>query len=218
MALAFTNTKGKAAKNSHEAYAYKDGENTVRLFGGILPRYVYWVKGTNNKDIPIECLSFDRQLEKFTNIETDHVRDYFPDIKCGWAYSVNCLATVEGKPKAVVLNLKKKLYEQLVSAAGDLGLDPTDPDEGFDMVFKRAKTGPLAFNVEYTLSQLKLKKRPLTEEEREVVAAALDIDAKFVRQTPAEIKALLEKITKGGTDDGEETPAGVDGEAVNELG
>lgn len=217
MALDFKNTKGKAQKTSHEAYVYKDGENTVRLFGGILPRYVYWVKGTNNKDIPIECLSFSRQEEKFTNVEVDHVRDYFPDAKCGWAYSVNCLTTVEGKPKAVVLNLKKKLYEQLVSAAGDLGLDPTDPDEGFDMVFKRAKTGPLAFNVEYTLSQLKLKKRPLTSEEREVVAAALDIDAKFVRQTPAEIKALLDKITSGASEE-DASASGVDGEAINELG
>lgn len=216
MALAFSNTKGKAAKNSHEAYAYKDGENSVRLVGGILPRYIYWVKGTNNKDIPIECLSFDRQLEKFTNVETDHVREYYPDLKCGWAYSVNCLTTVEGKPKVVVLNLKKKLFEQLVGAAGDLGLDPTDPDTGFDMVFKRAKTGPLAFNVEYTLSQLKLKTRALSADEREAVAEALPIDEKFIRQTPAEIKALLEKLNSGGNDD-EPTP-GVDGEAVNELG
>ena len=215
MALAFNNTKGKAAKNSHEAYVYKDGENSVRLVGGILPRYVYWVKGTNNKDIPIECLSFDRQLEKFTNVETDYVREYFPDLKCGWAYSVNCITTVDGKPKVVVLNLKKKLFEQLVNAAGDLGLDPTDPDTGFDMIFKRAKTGPLAFNVEYTLSQLKLKSRPLTAEEREAVAAALPIDEKFIRQTPAEIKALLEKITSGASED--EAASGTDGEAINEL-
>jgi hypothetical protein len=178
---------------------------------------VYWLKGTNNKDIPVECLSFDRQLEKFNNIETDHVRDYFPDAKCGWAYSVNCLATVEGKPKVVVLNLKKKLFEQLVSAAGDLGLDPTDPDTGFDMIFKRTKTGQLAFNVEYTLSQLKLKSRPLTAEEREAVAVALPIDEKFIRQTPAEIEALLKKITSGAPEE-DAAASGHDGEAINELG
>lgn len=215
MALDFKNTKGKAAKSSHESYTYKDGENTVRIFGGILPRYVYWVKGTNNKDIPIECLAFDRQLEKFTNVETDYVRDYFPDLKCGWAYSVNCIDPTDGKAK--VLNLKKKLWEQIVNAANDLGLDPTDMDNGFDIVFRRAKTGPLAFNVEYTLSQLKLKSRSLSEVERNTIATSLTIDEKFIRQTPAEIKTLLEKITKGGTDEGEETPAGVDGEAINEL-
>ena len=216
MALAFSSAKGKAQKNSHEAYAYKDGENTVRIVGGILPMYVYWVKGTNNKDIPIECLSYDRELEKFTNITKDHVPDFFPDKKCGWAYRVNCIATVDGVQKVVVLNLKKKLYEQIVTAAEDLG-DPTDHDTGWDIVFKKAKTGPLAFNVEYTLNVLRCKKRALTPEERQLASDAMDIDAKFIRPTPDEIKALLEKITTGGDD----VPEGADDatkEAVNELG
>lgn len=216
MALAFGKTNGKAVKNSHEAYVYKDGENTVRMFGGILPRYVYWLKGTNNKDIPVECLAFDREAEKFNNKEVDHVQDYFPEAKCSWSYSVNCL-TQDGK--AVVLNLKKKLFEQICSAAEQLGLDPTDPDEGFDIIFKRAKTGPLAFNVEYTLSQLKLKKRSLTDAERQLIAEALPIDAKFIRQTPDEVKALLDRMTKGGDDkpDAATDTSGVDQEAVNEL-
>ena len=164
MALAFTQTKGKAIKSSYEAYAYKDGENTVRLVGGILPRYIYWLKGTNNKDIPVECLAFDREKEKFTNTEYDHVPDYYADKKCSWSYSVNAL--VDGK--VVVLNLKKKLFEQICSAAEDLG-DPTDLDTGWDVVFKRVKTGPLAFNVEYTLSVLRCKKRALSKEEKAIV-------------------------------------------------
>lgn len=215
MALTFKNTKGKAAKNSHESYTYKDGENTVRIVGGILPRYVYWVKGTNNKQIPVECLAFDREQEKFNNKEKDCVQEYYPELKCSWSYSCNCIATVDGVQKVVVLNLKKKLWEQICSAAGDLELDPTDYDEGFDIVFKRAKTGPLAFNVEYTLSQLKLKKRALTPEERELADTAMSIDEKMPRQTHAEIKALLDRLQKGE----EDAPAadGIDGEAVNEL-
>lgn len=192
MALKFGETQGKAIKNSHEAYEYKDGENTVRLVGGILPRYVYWVKGTNNKDIPIECLAFNRDKEKFDNLEVDWVPKYFPDKKCNWAYAINCIDPKDGKVK--VLNLKKKLFEQILTAAEDLG-DPTDLDTGWDVVFKRAKTGALAFNVEYTLMVLKCKKRPLTDEERQAVAAALDIDSKIVRPTPDEVKDLLEKIT-----------------------
>lgn len=210
MALAFGNTKGKAIKNSHEAYTYKDGENTVRLVGGILPRYVYWVKGTNNKDIPIECLAFSREKEKFDNLEVDFVQSYFPDKKCSWSYSINCIDPTDGKVK--VLNLKKKLFEQIMSAAEDLG-DPTQEDTGWDIVFKRAKTGPLAFNVEYTLSVLRCKKRALTEAERAAVAAAIDIDAKFIRPTAEEVKALCEKIQSGNTDDTTEA----EGEAVNEL-
>lgn len=213
MALDFKNTKGKAIKNSHPSYTYKEGENTVRLVGGILPRYIYWLKGTNNKDIPVECLAFDREEEKFNNKEVDHVNEYFPTAKCSWSYSVNCLVTVEGVPQVIVLNLKKKLFEQICSAAEDLG-DPTDPVTGWDVVFKRAKTGPLPFNVEYTLSVLRCKKRALTDAEQAVVAAALSIDQKFIRQTADEVKASLERLTKGQE---EETP-GTDGEAVSELG
>jgi len=210
MALKFGETKGKAVKKSVEAYEYKDGENTVRLIGGVLPRYVYWLKGTNNKDIPIECLAFDREKEKFTNTEVDHVPAYFSDKKCSWAYSINCIDPKDGKVKA--LNLKKKLFEQILSAAEDLG-DPTDYDEGWDVVFKRTKTGPLPFNVEYNLSVLKCKRRSLSADERALADGAEDIDSKFPRPTPDEVKAALEKLVAGAAED--ET---VDPESIKELG
>ena len=134
MAIAFGSTKGKAQSKKVDAYEYKDGENVVRLVGGVLPRYVYWLKGTNGKDVPVECLAFDREEEKFANNEVDHVTEYFPDKKCSWAYSVNCIDPKDGKVK--VLNLKKKLFEQILSAAEDLG-DPTDYDDGWDVVFTK---------------------------------------------------------------------------------
>jgi hypothetical protein len=211
MSLAFGSTKGKAQKKTIEAFEYKDGENTVRMVGGVLPRYVYWLKGTNGKDIPVECLAFDRQAEKFNNLEIDHVPSYYPDKKCSWAYSVNCIDPSDGKVK--VLNLKKKLFEQILNAAEDLG-DPTDFDTGWDAVFRRAKTGPLPFNVEYTLQVLRCKKRSLTPAEREAAEAAEDIDSKYVRPTEAEVKKTLEKIVAGG--DSEET-TGAEKEAISEL-
>lgn len=214
MAISFKNTKGKAVKNSVESFEYKDGDNVVRLVGDVLPRYVYWLKGTNGKDIPVECLSFDRDQEKFTNAEKDHVRDYFPDLKCSWAYSVKCIDPKDGKVKA--LNLKKKLFQDIVNTAADLG-DPTDPDTGWDVVFKRVKTGPLPFNVEYQLRPLACKPRPLTDAERAAVAEAKTIDADYPRPTPDEVKATLERLASGG---GEEVAEGDEGakEAVNELG
>ena len=213
MALSFKQTKGKAATNKVETYEYKDGENTVRLVGGVLPRYIYWTKGTNNKDIPIECLAFSREKEKFDNLEKDHVPDYYPDLKCSWSYSINCIDPKDGKVKA--LNLKKKLFEQILTAAEDLG-DPTDYDTGWDVVFKRQKTGPLAFNVEYTLQVLRCKPRALTEAERAAADSAQNIDDKFPRPTADEVKALLEKITTASAedDDLEESQA----EAITELG
>lgn len=214
MAISFKNTKGKAQSNKVDAYEYKDGENTVRLIGGVLPRYIYWVKGSNNKDIPIECLAFSRDKEKFDNLEKDHVPAFYPDLKCSWSYTVNCIDPKDGKVKA--LNLKKKLFEQILSTAEDLGLDPTDYDEGFDIVFNRAKTGPLAFNISYDLKPLKCKKRALTAEEREAADAAKSIDEKYPRPTEAEVLALLEKITTN-TEDGEAEDESSQ-EAVKELG
>lgn len=212
MAISFKNTKGKAVKNSVESFEYKDGDNVVRLVGDVLPRYVYWLKGTNGKDIPVECLSFDRDLEKFTNAEKDHVRDMYPDLKCSWAYSVKCIDPKDGKVKA--LNLKKKLFQDIVTTANDLG-DPTDPDTGWDVVFKRVKTGPLPFNVEYQLRPLACKVRPLSEAERAAVAEAKTIDADYPRPTPDEVKATLDRIANGGADDASDEASK---EAVNELG
>jgi hypothetical protein len=211
MALSFKQTKGRAQKSSVESYEYKDGENTVRLIGGVLPRYVYWVKGTNNKDIPIECLAFSREKEKFDNLEKDWVPEFYPDLRCSWSYAVNCIDPKDGKVK--VLNLKKKLFEQILTAAEDLG-DPTDPETGWDVVFRRVKTGPLAYNVEYTLQVLRCKPRKLTEQELELAEKAAPIDEKYPRGNPDEIKALLEKLQAGI----EEEQSQDDQEAVRELG
>ena len=213
MAIAFNKTKGKAQSNKVDAYEYKDGDNTVRLFGGVLPRYIYWLKGSNNKDIPVECLAFDREQERFNNAEVDHVQRFFPEVKCSWSYTVNCIDPKDGKAK--VLNLKKKLFEQILTAAEDLG-DPTDPDTGWDVVFKRVKTGPLPFNVEYTLKALSCKPRALTEAEREIIAKEKSIDEKYQRPTPDEVLKTLERITKGA--DEEDTDSTTDNESVNELG
>jgi hypothetical protein len=210
MALKFGETKGKAQKATINDYKYKDGENVVRLVGGVLPRYVYWVKGTNGKDIPIECLAFDREKEKFTNVEKDWVQEYWPDKRCSWAYSINCIDPSDGQVK--VLNLKKKLFEQILTAAEDLG-DPTDPANGWDVVFKRVKTGPLAYNVEYTLQVLRCKKRALSEDELKAVEVAQPIDNIYTRPSVDEVKALCDRILNGESDSNETAPA----EDVNEL-
>ena len=160
MAIKFNQHKGAAQKNSVTAYQYRDGDNSFRLVGDILARYVYWIKGENEKDIPLECLSFDRDKETFNNKEKDWVREYYPDLKCGWSYATQC---IDGGSVKVV-NLKKKLWEQIITAAEDLG-DPTDPTTGWDVKFRRVKTGPLPYNVEYQLQVLKCKVRALSEAE-----------------------------------------------------
>jgi hypothetical protein len=193
MALAFGKAQGKAAKNSIDQYIYNEGDNKFRMVGGLLARYVYWIKGMNDKNIPFECLSFDRNAEAFTNKEKDWVREFYPDLKCGWAYAILCVDPKDGKVK--VANLKKKLMEQIMTAAEDLG-DPTDPENGWDICFKKIKTGAMAYNVEYQLSVIKCQKspHPLTEDEIALIAETPTIDEQLVRPTADSQEKLLKEI------------------------
>ena len=189
MALGFNKTKGAAQKSSINSFSYRDGDNQVRLVGDILARYVYWIQGENGKNIPFECLSFDRNEEKFNNKEKDWVREFYPDLKCGWSYAMQCVDNGQVK----VINLKKKLFEQVLTAAEDLG-DPTDPATGWDICFKRVKTGPLPYNVEYQLQALKCKPRALTEAEAAAVVDLRSMDEVMPRPTPDAQKELLYRI------------------------
>ena len=187
--MKFADAKGTAKKSSVIQYQYITGDNKVRLVGDILPRYVYWINGENNKNIPMECLGFNRDTETFENKETDWVRKYHPEKKCGWAYAIQCIHDGEVK----VLNLKKKLLEQIMLAAEELG-DPTDPETGWDVHFKRVKTGPQVYNVEYQLQVLKCKVRALDKDEAALVAGLQSMDDILPRPTAESQKEFLENL------------------------
>jgi len=197
MALKFGQAVGSAQKNKAPSFEVKTGENKARMYGELLARYVYWIKGTNGKPIPFECLEYNRETEKFGGTgEKDWVKEFYPDAKCGWAYAIMVIDPADGEAK--VWNLKKKLTESIMSLAKDPELgDPTDPDTGWDIVFEKKKTGPNPMNVAYELLQRKLKQRPLTDEERETIANAKTIEEWLPRPTPEQQKELLEKIKNG---------------------
>ena len=195
MAIAFNQQKGSAQKTSIDTFQYQDGDNKMRIVGDILARYVYWIKGENDKNIPMECLSFDRNSERFNNVEKDWVREYYPDLKCGWSYATQCIDNGQVK----VVNLKKKLWEQIITAAEDLG-DPTNLETGWDICFKRVKTGPLPYNVEYQLQALKCKPRALTPEELELVGSLKSMDDVMPRPTPDAQKELLDRVRNAGNE------------------
>ena len=188
MAIKFNQHKGAAQKSNIVTFQYTDGDNKFRLVGDILARYVYWIKGENGKNIPLECLSFDRNKEIFNNLEKDWVREFYPDLKCGWSYATQCIDNGQVK----VVNLKKKLWEQIITASEDLG-DPTDLDTGWDVCFKRVKTGPLPVNIEYQLQALKCKPRTLTEDELALIADLKSMDDVMPRPTPDAQKVFLDK-------------------------
>jgi hypothetical protein len=164
------------------------------MVGDILPRYVYWIKGENAKNIPMECLSFNRSTETFDNKEKDWVKQYNPEMKCGWSYAIQCIDPKDGQVK--VLNLKKKLLEQIMLAAEDLG-DPTDAETGWDVHFKRVKTGPMAFNVEYQLQVLRCKTRALEEAELEAITELKSMDEVLPRPSADAQKELLDRVRSG---------------------
>ena len=201
MALSFNKQTGGAQKSSINSFVYKDGDNKMRIVGDILARYVYWIEGENGKNIPLECLSFDRNAERFNNKEQDWVREYYPDLKCGWSYAVQVIDPTDGKVK--IANLKKKLWEQVITAAEDLG-DPTDYTTGWDICFKRVKTGPLPYNVEYQLQALKCKPRALTEDELGLVADLKSMDDVMPRPTADAQKELLDRLRVGSQDNDDE--------------
>ena len=191
MAISFNQQKGAAQKSSIDTFSFRDGDNKMRLVGDVLARYVYWIEGENGKNIPLECLSFDRNAERFTNIEKDWVREYYPDLKCGWSYAMQCIDPADNKVK--VVNLKKKLWEQIITAAEDLG-DPTDVTTGWDVCFKRVKIGPLPYNVEYQLQVLKCKPRALEGDELAAIEGLKSMDEVMARPTPDAQKELLERL------------------------
>ena len=199
MALSFNKQTGGAQKSSISSFQYKDGDNKMRIVGDILARYVYWIQGENGKNIPMECLSFDRNSERFNNVEKDWVREYYPDLKCGWSYATQCIDNGEIK----VVNLKKKLWEQIITAAEDLG-DPTNTETGWDICFKRVKTGPLPYNVEYQLQALKCKPRPLDEDELAAIAELKSMDDVMSRPTPDAQKELLDRVRNHGDESDDE--------------
>lgn len=211
MGVKFDNVNGGAKKEKVDYFEFKFGENRFRMFGDILPRYLYWKKSPDDSNIGIECLSFNRQEERFTNVEKDWFHHYFPDEKCKWSYVVNAIDLKENKE--CVVALKKKVFEQILEVAKKHFGDPTSIEDGWDVIIEKRRTGPHAFNVEYTLDQLSLKKRALNESEKTIVENAKSIDEKLPRQTPDEQRALIERIWFSTKEEDEEA-----NEAVEEFG
>jgi hypothetical protein len=215
MAITFKKINGKAKKGGAELLTLVDGDNTFRMVGDIVARYNYWVQGSEGKNLPMECVGFDRESESFKNLEKDWVRHYFPELKCSWAYAVMAIDRADGKLK--LLNLKKKMFEQILTVAEELG-DPTDTKTGWDITVNRKKTGPLAFNVEYTVKQMKIKAAALSAADLELIAELKPIDQIVVRPTSDEQKTFIESNILGNKE--EDTSADVmeEFESAEDLG
>ena len=213
MALSFNQVKGEASKEKVPSYKMRDGENRIRLFGGVLARYIYWVPNKDGLKTPVECLSFNRDTERFDNAEKDWVKEYYPDLTPEWAYASICI-DLKDSDRVKIFNHKKKLFGTIVNMVEDLG-DPSDADKGWDIVFTKVKSGPKVYNVDYNMLQLKCKNRPLTAEEKEMFAKYPSIDEVLRRAPPEDIKKYLDELRSGATNNKAE---GIDDEIPEEFG
>lgn len=175
MSIKFTDLQGKASKNGPERFKPVNGLNRFRIVGNVVPGYKYWLPTRDgNSSVPADCLGFNRETEVFDNKKRDVVREYFPDRKCSWAYQSLVIDRADGKVK--LFDHKKKLFEAILDAAKKKFGDPTDPENGWDVVFTRKKTGPKTFNVEYQLETFELENTPLSEED---IAAIKEAEETF---------------------------------------
>lgn len=221
MALDFNDINGGAKKTSVEYMKLTDGMNTFRILPKtITPSYTYWVKGANGKDMPFECLTFDPKTETFDRGGSDPVRDAGvkdgkgEDLRCQWSYRCQVINKATGE--VIVLQLKKGMLTDIISAAKQLQMDPTNLDKGSWIAVKRIKTGPLAYNVKYEVQQLLLKETALSAEEKALVAEAKPMSELFERET---YDAQAERLRKHllGDNASEDTGGTTDKEATSEL-
>jgi len=212
MGVSFGNAHGSAKKNNMEYIKLEFGENEFRMVGDLLPRYAYWKQlssGGNTFSIPVECLSFNREKEEFDNLEKDWFKHHFPNEKCVWSYVIHVF---DKSDKLLLCGLKKKLFDQIQTAAESLG-DPTDPETGWSVKLNKKKTGPNVYNVEYELLQLKLEKEPLTEKQLKIMKEEMKpIDEVIPRQTSEQQRAFIEQAWFGNKEE-----ENVDKEAIAEL-
>jgi hypothetical protein len=158
------------------------GDTKIRLIGEVMPRYVYWITTTEGKRMPLECLRFVREQEKFIDSNEDPFKELPPDVfsdKPQFAYICNVLDRRDGQIK--IFDLKSTIYRQIVDFAGNKEYgNPADPKTGYDITVKKEKTGPLPQNVKYTCLPARASTE-LTEEEQK--ADLFDLHRIFKRQT-----------------------------------
>jgi hypothetical protein len=189
MGIKFTDLQGKASKAGPERFKPQEGRNVFRIVGSVVPGYKYWLKTRDDTSVPMDCLSFNRETEQFDNRTRDVVREYFPDKKCSWAYQSYVIDREDGKVK--LFDHKKKLFESILDVAKKKFGDPTDPEKGWDVVFTKKKTGPKAFNVEYSLEIFELENSPLSEEDLAAVEEAGKIEDLIKTPTPEEQEEFI---------------------------
>lgn len=224
----FMTTKGSAGSGRLQTKEFKNGANNFRIVGNVLRRYGYWIKTPGGNSVFMECLSFDREQERFTNAEVDHVPTFFPHAldfygnveldqktkepkphRPKWAYVVTVIDR-DDNGTIKEMHMKKTAFEALIALAGKKNPatkqpfgDPTDAVDGWDCNIVKTKTGASALNVKYEVDQFSAMsgKCPLTDDEIDAIDKISTIEERYPRPTPDEQLALLKEIVSGAYDE-----------------
>jgi len=208
MALGFNDTNGSAVKSAVN-HLKIEGSNRVRLFGGIQPSYVYWLKNSEGKMRPFECLQFDRASESFKNGDPDPVKEYIDahgltdngnEIRCKWSYKILCYnyATEQVELFTLRKGLLSDLFSmnmQLKKKMNNKAISPTNTDDtGYDFVFTKEKTGPRAYDVKYSVDPFSVEFEAVSPEILSKIEEAKNIDEILPRSTAEDQRKELEKF------------------------
>lgn len=167
-----TNEKFAPNMREHEINLSKDCENgpvRLRLVGDVHPAFRYWVKTIDGKNRTVITPYFNSETEEWE--PGDPLQNY-NDARREFFYTINCIDRATNTMR--ILIIKKTIYQFIYSIATDPDYgNPADPENGYDIVISKEKTGPLPMNVKYSVLPGR-NTTALTEEEKAMELFDLD--------------------------------------------
>jgi hypothetical protein len=222
--VTFGNLNGGAKKSEIKYMKLAEGPNVFRILPDtVLPGYTYWVRGANGKDLPFDALQYNKEKEVFDNTRPCPINDMKlldgegKPLRCQWSYK--CRVVNKATNAVEILQLKKGMLTDIIDVAQQLEADPTDLETGFWITVSKKKTGPLPYNVEYSVQQLKCTPSPLEAEYRALLKDLKPMTELFPTETYAAQSERLMKHLRGEEkqDKAPSAPSESDKEAINEL-
>ena len=128
-----------------------------------MPRFIYFVDSKRGNRVFVECISFDRKSESFTD-NPDPIKDLGLDEEPVFGYVTNVINRTTNKVE--ILHLKRSVYNQIATLASTHG-DPSDPKTGYDLIINKLTRGLGRFDTYYTVSHSN-KITPLSGKEERI--------------------------------------------------
>jgi len=148
-------------------------------------------------------------------------RDTNPDLFKRWRakprYDFNAYVLGEDDEGFKILSLPPSAAKDLLDACNkstQRGVNPTDPEDGYSFIITKSKTGPQAYNVDYSFWANPMEAGPMSD--WAILDTLIDLANIFPAPTLAKQKELLQ--IEEGEEEQRQLPAGeeeaIDGEVL----